>query len=510
MAEDDSAMLHQRALLAVRTLADRELPGIFVYLVCAIVYAVAIRHQPESLRVALVAVGTFLILAMLRLAFHVRGVHLLVSRPLRWRATFGTFAVGSILLWDAFALFEVVHRDFDGMSCILVVMSAMLRIFSIHVQAPDRLILQVYGVGSRAPLLVGLLAMGGQLANLIVFLGVLQAAYCVVLGNRVNAEFWQAVAANEALRKQSLRLEAANAALKAEIAARERMEIDLRLAQKLEGIGRLAAGVAHEIKTPLQAVTGNVQYASDAVNDLLRLVDAYRAERQALARGATLEVTEPRIAAAEDSADLAFVVENLPQALTMALDAVGRASTIVRSIKEFAHPGEMSMVQTDLNRALAATLAITRHEYCSIADVETDFGDVPPVVCHGGELNQVFVNLIVNAAHAIESARQPTGGKGRITVRTRRSPEHAEVSVSDTGTGIALETRERIFDAFFTTKPVGKGTGQGLAIARSVVVNRHGGEIWFDSELGRGTTFFVRIPIAGHASASGRASHAGC
>jgi len=155
------------------------------------------------------------------------------------------------------------------------------------------------------------------------------------------------------------------------------------------------------------------------------------------------------------------------------------------------------MAPIDLNRALETTLAIARHEYVAIAEVETDFADLPPVVCHGGELNQVFLNLIVNAAHAIENARQPGDDKGRITVRTRRTNDHAEVMVTDTGTGISPEIRDRVFDPFFTTKQIGQGTGQGLAVARSVVVKRHGGEITFDTEVGRGTTFCVRIPLLG-------------
>ena len=151
----------------------------------------------------------------------------------------------------------------------------------------------------------------------------------------------------------------------------------------------------------------------------------------------------------------------------------------------------------DLNGAIETTLTVAGNEFKYVADVETDFGDLPPVTCHAGDVNQAILNIIVNASHAIGDVVKDTGDRGRIVVRTRQEEDSVVVRISDSGGGIPVEVRDRIFDPFFTTKEVGKGTGQGLAIARSVVVEKHGGEIGFESEIGKGTTFVIRLPIAG-------------
>jgi len=164
-------------------------------------------------------------------------------------------------------------------------------------------------------------------------------------------------------------------------------------------------------------------------------------------------------------------------------------------MKEFAHPDQKQYSPADLNRALSTTLTIARNEYKYVADVATDYGELPLVPCRIGELNQVFLNIIVNAAHAIQEVNRSTDRRGLIRVQTRREGNIIRVSISDTGTGIPLEIRDRVFDPFFTTKEVGKGTGQGLAIARSVVVDKHGGTLSFDSEVGRGSTFHIRLPL---------------
>jgi signal transduction histidine kinase len=169
-------------------------------------------------------------------------------------------------------------------------------------------------------------------------------------------------------------------------------------------------------------------------------------------------------------------------------------------MKEFAHPDQREQAPADLNQALQSTLVIARNEYKYVAEVETDFGDLPAVTCHVGDLNQVFLNLIVNAAHAIGDVVQNSTDKGLIRITTRRDGDWAIVEVSDTGTGIPEAIRDRVFDPFFTTKEVGKGSGQGLAIARSVVVDKHGGTLTFASEVGRGTTFTIRLPIDGRRS----------
>jgi signal transduction histidine kinase len=177
-------------------------------------------------------------------------------------------------------------------------------------------------------------------------------------------------------------------------------------------------------------------------------------------------------------------------------------AAIVRSMKEFAHPDRKEMVQADLNQAIASTLVIASNEYKYVAEVATSFGDIPPVNCYAGEINQVVLNLIVNAAHAIGDVVKGTPAKGKITVSTRLRGDQVEIAIADSGKGIPTEVRSRIFDPFFTTKEVGKGTGQGLAIARTVVVDKHKGTLHFDTELGTGTTFYIRLPVAGPPSQS--------
>jgi len=178
---------------------------------------------------------------------------------------------------------------------------------------------------------------------------------------------------------------------------------------------------------------------------------------------------------------------------------------IVRSMKQFAHPDRKEMAAADINQAIVSTLVIASNEYKYVADVETDFGEIPLVNCYAGEVNQVVLNLIVNAAHAIGDVVKATGGKGKIRVTTRELDGVVEIAIGDTGNGIPVEVRSRIFDPFFTTKEVGKGTGQGLAIARNVVVDKHGGTLHFETEIGLGTTFFIRLPIHGPTASSAAA-----
>ena len=154
------------------------------------------------------------------------------------------------------------------------------------------------------------------------------------------------------------------------------------------------------------------------------------------------------------------------------------------------------MRRVDLNHAIETTLTIATNETKSVADVDTDFGDLPAIMCHGGNINQAILNIIVNAAHAIADVVSGTEKKGRIAVRTRRDEGDAVVTISDTGRGIPREIRGRIFDPFFTTKEVGRGTGQGLAIAHSVIVEKHGGSLTFESEEGKGTMFTIRLPLS--------------
>jgi signal transduction histidine kinase len=287
----------------------------------------------------------------------------------------------------------------------------------------------------------------------------------------------------------------ANQQLKQQMNDRLRMEIELRNAQKLEAVGRLAAGIAHEINTPTQFVNDSIHFVRESMGNLQRLLQRYRDICQALSRGERTVEAVRDLSEAEDEADLPYLLEEIPSALDRASEGLARVATIVRSMKEFAHPGQAEMAEVDLNRAISTTLTIARSEYKYVAELETCFGDLPPVPCYVGEFNQAILNLVINAAHAVGDVVAKTDAKGRITVRTEREGDFALVSVSDTGAGIPPEICDHIFDPFFTTKEVGRGTGQGLPIARSVIVDKHRGQITFESEVGKGTTFFIRLPL---------------
>jgi signal transduction histidine kinase len=290
-----------------------------------------------------------------------------------------------------------------------------------------------------------------------------------------------------------------------DVTDQRRLENELAQAQKLESVGRLAAGVAHEINTPVQFVSDSVSFVREAMDDLSEIVDKYRELRSATEQGADVAAAAKAAEEAEDDADLDYILENAPVALDRARDGLGRVAAIVRSMKEFAHPDRKEMSQVDINQAIRSTLIIASNEYKYVAEVQTEFGDLPPVNCYAGEVNQVVLNLVVNAAHAIGDVVKDTAEKGRIRVATRVLDDQVEISIADSGKGIPVEVRSRIFDPFFTTKEVGKGTGQGLAIARTVVVDKHGGTLHFETEVGKGTTFYIRLPIAGPASATAAA-----
>ncbi|HTS18807.1 MAG TPA: PAS domain S-box protein [Verrucomicrobiae bacterium] len=276
------------------------------------------------------------------------------------------------------------------------------------------------------------------------------------------------------------------------------LEVQLRLSQKLESIGRLAAGVAHEINTPNQYIGDNTRFLQDSFADLQRILSAYAELRQAAATAGLPPALLARIDAVIQAADINYLEAEIPKAIQQTLEGVDRVAKIVRAMKEFSHPGSDEKVSIDLNHAIETTVTIARNEWKYVADLVTDFDDsLPRVPCLANELNQVILNIVVNAAHAIADLVGNGGtAKGVITISTRRIDDWAEIRIRDTGPGIPEAIRGKIFDPFFTTKPLGQGTGQGLAIARSVVVDKHHGELTFETEPGKGTTFIVRLPLA--------------
>ena len=288
-------------------------------------------------------------------------------------------------------------------------------------------------------------------------------------------------------------------AIARDITGRDVAEVELRQAQKLESVGRLASGIAHEINTPIQFVGDNVRFLQDAFAELQQVLRKFHElckSTHELRSGQQFAIELDRIAAESDSA---YLLKEIPKALGQTIDGIERVVTIVRAMKEFAHPESKGMAPADLNKALANTLTVARNELKYVAEIETEFGELPPVLCSVSDMNQVFLNLLVNAAHSIADVVKDSGKKGKIRVSTSPEGATAVIAISDTGTGIPESIRERIFDPFFTTKEVGRGTGQGLAIARSVV-ERHKGTLTFETEVGKGTCFYVRLPITASGS----------
>ena len=281
---------------------------------------------------------------------------------------------------------------------------------------------------------------------------------------------------------------------------RARVEVQLRHSQKMEAIGQLAAGIAHEINTPTQYIGDNASFLKESFGSTFALLDLLKAKLVGLQAGES----GPQESAAQaleemESADLDYLREEVPKAIQQTLEGVARISKIVNAMKDFSHPGNSTMRPVDLRRAIESTLAVSRNEWKYLAEIETEFdADLPLVQCYPDEFNQVILNLVVNAAHAIEQAKggQATGSLGRIRIGTRKLESEVEVTVSDNGTGIPEEVQARVFEPFFTTKPVGKGTGQGLAIVHAVVVEKHRGRIHLESKPGQGTTFRIFLPLA--------------
>ncbi len=305
---------------------------------------------------------------------------------------------------------------------------------------------------------------------------------------------------NEELQRQTERLTAMFRQLEQEVEQRHQMEIELRHAQKLQSVGQLAAGIAHEINTPVQYVSDSIHFLAESFKDTQRLIARHRQAEAELPPSSVHEALRKKMTDAEEAVDLQYIQENAPNAFARAVDGLSRISTIVSAMREFAHFDQREKSPADLNRALRATLTVARGEYKDVADVETELGELPLVPCHLGDLNQVFLNLLVNAAHAIAEGER--GCRGRIRIRTASEGDTIRIDIADTGCGIPENIRDRVFEPFFTTREVGKGSGQGLAIARSIVVDKHGGSLTFQTQSGKGTTFTIRLPLAGKVSAN--------
>jgi PAS domain S-box-containing protein len=283
----------------------------------------------------------------------------------------------------------------------------------------------------------------------------------------------------------------------ADITERKILEEQLRQAQKLEAIGQLAAGIAHEINTPAQYVGDNARFLQEMWPTVDRTLALCMRLREESVAGSIAPETIAELLLCTEKADPAYLLQEVPQAIAQTLEGVQRVSKIVKAMKEFSHPGSEGKSAIDINHAIETTIAVARNEWKYVAEVQTCFAaDLPPVPCLAGEFNQVILNLLINAAHAIAAALGAgSAAKGTITITTKCADDWAEVQIKDTGSGVPENIRGRIFEPFFTTKEVGKGTGQGLALAHTVIVKKHAGQIWFESETGKGTTFFLRLPL---------------
>jgi PAS domain S-box-containing protein len=279
-----------------------------------------------------------------------------------------------------------------------------------------------------------------------------------------------------------------------DIGAFKQAQRDALQASKLASVGQLAAGIAHEINTPIQYIGDNLRFLSNAFQSLVGLL---KRSEQLLGdlEGEQAEQARSALERAREQADADYLLENIPEATRQSLEGAGQVARIVLAMKEFSHPGERAKAEVDINRAVENTVAVSRNEWKQWANLETTLEEtLPRVNCLAGEINQVLLNLVVNAAHAIEEAKR--GANGRIGITTRRiDDDRVEIAIEDNGIGMTEATIEQIFDPFFTTKKVGKGTGQGLSICRDVIVAKHGGRISVNSTPGAGSRFSVILPI---------------
>jgi PAS domain S-box-containing protein len=285
--------------------------------------------------------------------------------------------------------------------------------------------------------------------------------------------------------------------LGSDLTERRILESQLTQSQKLESIGSLAAGIAHEINTPTQFTGDNIHFLKDSFGDILEVVGKYRNLVAKCGATSTFADKISKIKKFEEELDIEYLIEEIPEAIESALSGTSRVSNIVKAMKDYSHPPTSEKVLVDLNRVIDSVITISRNEWKYVAELETNFSDeIGMVPCFPDEFNQVILNLITNAAHAIsEKLGESSEEKGLITVSTTREDEWAVITVSDTGSGIPDSIKGKVFDHFFTTKEVGRGTGQGLSISRNIIIEKHGGQITFDSTEGEGTSFVIKLPL---------------
>lgn len=285
--------------------------------------------------------------------------------------------------------------------------------------------------------------------------------------------------------------------LGADITEKRKIETQLVFSQKMESIGQLAAGIAHEINTPMQYIGDNIIFLKNAFMDVCDFFGNYTKIISAMEKGDMPGDIISVLKGNAENLDIGYLMSEIPSAIEQSLTGIDRVTRLILAMKNFSHPGGNEKMYSDINSGIESTVTISRNEWKYVAEMETELqNDLPLVFCNISEINQVVLNMIVNSVHAIiESQKTVSSGKGKITVKTRRAEDYVNIIISDTGIGIPSDIINRIYDPFFTTKDVGKGTGQGLAIAYNIIVNKHKGDIQVDSITGKGTTFTITLPI---------------
>jgi signal transduction histidine kinase/DNA-binding response OmpR family regulator len=274
------------------------------------------------------------------------------------------------------------------------------------------------------------------------------------------------------------------------------LERDLRQSQKLEAVGQLAAGIAHEINTPMQYIGDNIRFLNDSFQDIAKVLKTCLLWQESAGKEDLTGGIHRRLVDAIEEADITYYLDEISTAIDQSLEGVGRVEKIVRAMKDFSHPGSDEKKAANINKILESTVTVSRNEWKYVAEMDMDCAvDLPLVPCLASELSQVFLNIIVNSAHAIDNMNKDSKKEmGKISIRTTKIPHGVEIRITDTGGGIPEHIQERVFEPFFTTKVRGKGTGQGLAIAHRVIVDKHQGRLSFASEKGQGTTFIIELP----------------
>lgn len=283
----------------------------------------------------------------------------------------------------------------------------------------------------------------------------------------------------------------------ADIKEQKKMEVQQALSQKLQSIGELAAGIAHEINTPMQYIGDNTRFLQNAINDLYDLLEDYKKLKSKVAAEKNFALLVNKIIKKEKELDITYLLEEIPKAFKETLAGISKVNKLVLAMKDFIHPGEKEMKFANINKAIEGIVTISRNEWKYVAELETNLEPgIPLIYCVIDEINQVLLNMILNAAQAIREAQKSKSiTKGKITITTKNDGDYVTILLSDNGIGIPKEMINRIFTPFFTTKEVGKGTGQGLAIAYNIIATKHEGSIQVDSEMGKGTVFTIRLPV---------------